>query len=180
MSVAKDQQGAVQPSPAVIRRWRLLAGVCAVFATAVLLVAPVVLLVAPIESSHAAVIFQVIDPEDAPDAQLNGTCASTHLGLCTLRAAIQEAEHAGGGIVVLSTGIGDYQLTIPSSNPGEADGQLTIDPATGDLDISTNIRVDGGGVRRLGHRRDGHAPHLRRARGRHPVAQKPDGPKRNG
>ncbi|MDX6618666.1 MAG: hypothetical protein QOK36_1052, partial [Gaiellales bacterium] len=105
--MAKDEQGAAHPTPAVIRRCRVLAvGVCAAFAS-------VALLVAPVGSSHAAPTFQVIDPEDAPDAQLNGTCASTHLGLCTLRAAIQEAEFAGGGTVVLSTGIGDYRLSIP-------------------------------------------------------------------
>ena len=133
--MAKDEQGAAHPAPAVVRRCRVLAvGVCAAFAS-------VALLVAPVGSSHAAPTFQVIDPADAPDAQLNGTCASTHLGLCTLRAAIQEAEFAGGGIVVLSTGIGDYRLSIP---PGaEATGPPSN--ATGDLDISTNVTVNGGG-----------------------------------
>ena len=48
-------------------------------------------------AANAAVTFTAIDPTDAPDANLNGQCASTHLGLCTLRAALQEAEHAGGG-----------------------------------------------------------------------------------
>ncbi len=120
-------------------RKAMLVGVLAVGAVAVALVA---LLVAPIESSRAAQTFTVIDPTDAPDAQLNGTCASTHMGLCTLRAAIQEAEFvAGDDIVVLSTGLGDYRLTIP---PGaEATGAPSN--ATGDLDISTNVTVNGAG-----------------------------------
>jgi hypothetical protein len=102
----------------------------------------VALFVASIESSRAAQTFTVIDPTDAPDAQLDGTCASTHMGLCTLRAAIQEAEFvAGDDIVILSTGLGDYRLTIA---PGtEASGPPSN--ATGDLDISTNVTVNGAG-----------------------------------
>ena len=41
-------------------------------------------------------------------------------GLCTLRAAVQEAEHAGGGHIVLSAGIGDYRLTIPAGPEANA------------------------------------------------------------
>ncbi len=105
-------------------------------------VALAALLVVPIESSRAATTFTVIDPTDAPDAQLNGVCASTHMGLCTLRAAIQEAEFvAGDDLVILSVGLGDYRLTIPAG--AEATGLPSN--ATGDLDISTNVRVEGGG-----------------------------------
>ena len=75
-------------------------------------------------------------------------------GLCTLRAAVQEAEFAGGGHVVLSAGIGDYQLTIPAG----AEGNTLSCPAqppgpsscpsnrTGDLDIRTDVIVNGIGV----------------------------------
>ncbi|HEY7730537.1 MAG TPA: hypothetical protein VH950_06515 [Gaiellaceae bacterium] len=110
-------------------------------------VVPLVLVVAvvvgPIEVSRAAPVFTVAVPEDAPDAAPDGNCASTYLGLCTLRAAIQEAERAGGGVVVLPvSGLGDFRLTIP---PGpEATGPPSN--ATGDLDISTTIRVEGAGV----------------------------------
>jgi hypothetical protein len=118
--------------------------------------------------SRAAPIFTVVDPTDAPDAQLNGVCASTNQGLCTLRAAVQEAEYAGGAIIYLSAGIGDYRLTIPAGP--EANDTLFC-PAqppnpsncptnrTGDLDISTNIHlygvgpadsvIDGGNINRL-------------------------------
>jgi hypothetical protein len=134
MSMSEDEQMS-RLRHAVIGRCRLVAaGASAVAAAGVILVAPV-------GSSHAAPVFQVIDPEDAPDAQLDGVCASTHMGLCTLRAAIQEAEFAGGGHVVLSTGIGDYRLTIPAG--AEATGPPSN--ATGDLDISTTVTVEGGG-----------------------------------
>ena len=83
--------------------------------------------------------FAVIDPTDSPDAKLDGKCAAKSSGLCTLRAAIQEAEIAEGGDVVLSAGIGDYNLTIP------AGAESTEPPSneTGDLDISTNVTVTG-------------------------------------
>jgi hypothetical protein len=104
--------------------------------------------------SNAQPSFTVIDTTDAPDAQLNGVCASTHLGLCTLRAAVQESEHAGGAHIFLSAGIGDYQLTIPAGP--EANDTLFCPaqpPApsncpsnrTGDLDIRTNVTLTGVG-----------------------------------
>jgi hypothetical protein len=111
-----------------------------------------VILVVGTTRSSAAPTFTVIDATDAPDAQLNGVCASTHLGLCTLRAAVQEAEHAGGGHIVLSAGVGDYQLTIPAgpeANPILAcpaqPSALSSCPSnrTGDLDISTNVTLNG-------------------------------------
>jgi hypothetical protein len=108
-------------------------------------VVPFALLVAwvaaPIELSRAAPQFTVVDPGDGRDAMPDGICASTTTGLCTLRAAIQEAERAGGGLVVLSLGVGDYRLTIPAG--AEATGPPSN--TTGDLDIGTRIRVVGGG-----------------------------------
>jgi hypothetical protein len=95
--------------------------------------------------AHAAVVFTVIDPTDAPDANLlDGQCASTFQGLCTLRAAIQQAEQAGGGEVILSAGFGAYTLTIPAGSE-HADGAMP-NPAVGDLDISTSITVTGAGA----------------------------------
>ena len=113
----------------------------------------VILVVATTQSRAQSVpVFTVIDTTDAPDAQLNGVCASTYQGLCTLRAAVQEAEFAGGGRIVLSAGIGDYRLTIPAGP--EADPFLSCPaqpPApsscptnrTGDLDIRTNVTLNG-------------------------------------
>jgi hypothetical protein len=116
----------------------------------------VILVVATTQTRAQSVpTFTVVEPTDAPDAQLNGVCASTNQGLCTLRAAVQEAEFAGGGRIVLSAGVGDYRLTIPAGP--EADPFLPC-PAqppgpsscptnrTGDLDIRTNVIINGIGV----------------------------------
>src|SRR5262245_12254929 len=92
------------------RNWRLAsAALVALAAIAVMLVVGTTR-----SRAQATPVFTVIEPTDAPDAQLNGVCASTYQGLCTLRAAVQEAEFAGGGHVVLSAGLGDYRLTIPA------------------------------------------------------------------
>jgi hypothetical protein len=116
----------------------------------------VILVVATTQSRAQSVpVFTVIDTTDAPDAQLNGVCASTYQGLCTLRAAVQEAEFAGGGRIVLSAGIGDYRLTIPAgpeanpflSCPAQPPGPSSCPTnRTGDLDIRTNVMVNGIGV----------------------------------
>jgi hypothetical protein len=131
------QHGALGPPLDMLAtaRKRICAAVSALSATAVVCVAAV----APAE---AAGPFTVIDPTDAPDQNLDGTCNSTYQGLCTLRAAIQEAEFAGGGTILLSPGIGAFDLTIPAG--AEAQGGRPSN-ATGDLDISTNVTVTGQG-----------------------------------
>jgi hypothetical protein len=101
-----------------------------------------VAVLASIQSPRAILTFFVNDTTDAPDAQLDGSCA-TQLEVCTLRAAIQEAEFAAGQVdlvrVELDAGIGVYRLTIP---PGpEATGPPSN--ATGDLDISSWVEVIG-------------------------------------
>ena len=100
---------------------------------------------ATVAPSQSSPVFTVNDTTDAPDLHLDGACASTHLGFCTLRAAIQEAEHAGGGIVQLPpTGTGDYLLTIPPGDEGTpASGTFPLWNLGGDLDITSDIRVDG-------------------------------------
>jgi hypothetical protein len=121
-------------------------GRCILAAAVATLLGGVGLVIASVVPASAAPIIYVIDPTDAPDANLNGQCASTHLGLCTLRAAIQEAEFAGGGEVVLSAGIGDYQLTIPAGNEGNpTSGNNAPSNLTGDLDITQSITVTGSG-----------------------------------
>ena len=108
-----------------------------------------------LSSAQSVPVFTVIDTTDAPDAQLNGVCASTYQGLCTLRAAVQEAEFAGGGRIFLSAGIGDYRLTIPAgpeanpflSCPAQPPGPSSCPTnRTGDLDIRTNVIVNGIGA----------------------------------
>jgi hypothetical protein len=100
-----------------------------------------------VPTAKAAPVFTVIEPSDAPDAKLDGACASTKQGLCTLRAAVQEAEFAGGGDIVLSQGVGSYTLSIPGGSEVDpaAAGANGPNGAVGDLDISKAITITGQG-----------------------------------
>jgi hypothetical protein len=92
----------------------------------------------------AAPVFRVDDTTDAADATPgDGKCASTHDGSCTLRAAVQEADVAGGDIVLRA---GTYYLTI-SSGSFEYGPQFPsrVYPEGGDLDISNAISIKGEG-----------------------------------
>jgi hypothetical protein len=101
------------------------------------------LLVAAAGPSTAAPTFTVTDPSDAPDSNLGDHVCSAGLNGCTLRAAVMQAEHDGGGHIVLSSGVGDYTLSIP---PGDESLPNHVPVgATGDLDISTPITVTGDG-----------------------------------
>ena len=77
-----------------------------------------------------AATFTVNDPADHPLANASSTsCASTSAGSCTLRAAVQAADNAGGANVIVLPA-GDFKLTIPP-----ATASTTGDPSTGDLDV---------------------------------------------
>ncbi len=101
--------------------------------------------------------YLVNDTVDAIDSNLNdGRCESTP-GNCTLRAAIMQAEHDGGGTLELESGLGDFHLTIPAGDEGDSTLSCPTTGAipvhndcptnrTGDLDIHTHIRVIGQGV----------------------------------
>lgn len=81
--------------------------------------------------------FNVNSPQDAPDANPgDGQCASA-AGSCTLRAAIQESN-AQAGADVITLPAGTYTLTVAGA--GEDTG------ATGDLDISDDLTINGGNV----------------------------------
>lgn len=89
--------------------------------------------------SHAAqaVTFTVDSTADQVDAKPgDGKCA-TAVGTCTLRAAIQEANEQGGGIINLNPGT--YVLAIA---PNSA---LPL-AATGDLDVYGELTISGGGA----------------------------------
>ncbi len=94
-----------------------------------------------IAPAASAATFKVNDPTDAALTTPSGTtCASTHGGTCTLRAAVQAADNTGGVSTITLPG-GDYKLTIPSTG--------TDDPSTGDLDIKgtgTAITITGAGA----------------------------------
>jgi uncharacterized repeat protein (TIGR01451 family) len=90
---------------------------------------PVFLIAAP---GASAASFTVNDASDAPLANPAGTaCVSTDNGGCTLRAAVQAADNAGGATTI-TVPAGDFKLTIAATAGGGTD-----DPSTGDLDVTT-------------------------------------------
>lgn len=92
----------------------------------------------PAQASPRIVTFGVDSTLDEPDATPgDGSCASTPSGLCTLRAAVQEANAlAGSDTIALPVGV--YTLTV--SGRGE---DLC---ATGDLDILESVTIQGAGT----------------------------------
>lgn len=90
-------------------------------------------------AARAAATFTVNSTADAVDANPgDGICETgAGNGICTLRAAIQEANaFPGDDTLVLPAGI--YVLSIPGV---DEDGS-----ATGDLDISSNLTITGAGA----------------------------------
>ncbi len=92
--------------------------------------------------AHAAE-FTVTSTADAVDARPgDGTCAAAGGG-CTLRAAVQEADAAGGASTVVVPA-GRYVLTIkPVPQAGSI---LDRSAANGDLDLEADITVKGAGA----------------------------------
>ena len=84
-----------------------------------------------------AAIFLVNSTADAVDAHPgNGVCADAG-GNCTLRAAVIEANAAAGADTI-SLPSGTYTLSIPGTGENGA--------ATGDLDITGSLTINGGGA----------------------------------
>jgi CSLREA domain-containing protein len=81
-------------------------------------------------------VFNVNSLADAVDANLGDGSCSTSGGLCTLRAAIQEANALAGDDTIIVPA-GTYMLTIPGRDEDAA--------ATGDLDITDNLIISGTG-----------------------------------
>lgn len=78
--------------------------------------------------------FTVNSTLDEPDATLDGICSSTPSGVCTLRAAIQEANsYVEADTIILPPGT--YYLTRLGSNEDFG--------ATGDLDLFTSLSIVG-------------------------------------
>src|SRR5262247_3374643 len=95
------------------------------------------LLIAVLSQGAAAATFTVDSTADKVDAKPgDGKCA-TSVGTCTLRAAIQELNEAGGGTINLNPG--KYVLAIAPN------GALPL-AATGDLDIYGELTISGGGA----------------------------------
>src|SRR6266545_1905890 len=84
--------------------------------------------------------FLVNSTEDAVDAVPGDGICATLTGVCTLRAAIMEANMLPGtDTITIPAGI--YKLTIPGSNEDRS--------ATGDLDVSDAILVGAGSTRTI-------------------------------
>src|SRR5262245_41218414 len=101
------------------------------------------LLMGAVSAQAAGPVYDVNSFSDVPDAVGNGTCATAG-GVCTLRAAVMEANyyaaHSGTDEVTINLKLGTYTLTIPPSD-------LEVDDSSGDLDIlSTRVRVVGQGA----------------------------------
>jgi len=85
-----------------------------------------------------ATTYNVTTTVDAVDANLNNAaCAASGSIGCTLRAAIQQANfHVGADIITLPAGT--YTLSIAGRNEDAA--------ATGDLDITDQLTINGAGA----------------------------------
>jgi CSLREA domain-containing protein len=85
--------------------------------------------------------FTVNSPSDVVDADPgDGKCETAPgNGVCTLRAAIMEANHASGATIYFSLpGVVTYALTIPPGGMG--------DETTGDLNITNTMTIVGNGA----------------------------------
>ena len=88
-------------------------------------------------SLAAGATFVVNSTLDAVDAvPADGVCATAG-GVCTLRAAVQEANALSGAHVIMLPA-GTYPLTIPGA--GE------FDAVTGDLNVTTTLTIFGAGA----------------------------------
>ena len=92
----------------------------------------------PVQAGWHGAAFYVNSTADEPDANPgDGVCAGSPSGLCTLRAAIQEANAlAGSDTIVLSSA--RFFLAIPGQDEDMA--------ASGDLDILESLTIEGAGT----------------------------------
>src|SRR3569832_2313352 len=89
--------------------------------------------------------FTVTTPGDGVDANLGDNVCETATGngVCTLRAAVQQANANGTtNRIILPANLGEIQLTIQNSVPQQSSDNIA---ATGDLDINSNLTISGAG-----------------------------------
>ncbi|MEE4329224.1 MAG: Ig-like domain-containing protein [Wenzhouxiangella sp.] len=104
-----------------------------------LLIAISVLLLAMVSTGLSAATFNVVTGTDSVDANPgDGSCADSG-GLCSLRAAVMEANANGSGNDVINLPALTYTLTIPS---GSSDTNASV----GDLDIASSMTFVGSGA----------------------------------
>src|SRR5207249_11164567 len=91
-----------------------------------------------VPASAAPLTFTVNSTADAVDANIGDNACRTAAGVCTLRAAIQEANRNSGTDTISLPTAGVYRLTIAGRNENLA--------ATGDLDIMDAVNITGAGA----------------------------------
>lgn len=94
-------------------------------------------IVAGVEAASAAGAFTVDSIADATDATSGDGLCATATGVCTVRAAIQEANASGGAVITIPPGT--YPLSLSGSEP------IDLDAGVGDLDITTDVTIVGAG-----------------------------------
>src|SRR5258708_5958355 len=110
----------------------------------VLVTAIVAILIAlALASVASAANFSVNDPTDAPLATSTDTnCVSTNGGSCTLRAAVQAADTAGGASTIVLPA-NTYKLTIPPGYPSPTAPNCTPPNAFGGDQCDANDAATG-------------------------------------
>jgi len=100
-------------------------------------------------SARGAPVFAVSSTLDEPDATLDGNCVSTPSGLCTLRAAVQEANFAGTATVTVPAGLYVLTRNVVGTDDGSV-GDLDIGLSTTDPTKSkaANVTIVGAGADR--------------------------------
>ena len=113
----------------------------AIYVLGLLLVGLVVMFALPSGRSVAASTFTVNSPADVVDETPGDGKCETHAGngVCTLRAAIQEANKLAGTDTINLAGI-KYTLSIPK---GTEDQQPKPQDQEGDLDITESVNIVG-------------------------------------
>jgi CSLREA domain-containing protein len=102
----------------------------------------------PAGAAPAEAVFSVNTTLDQPDASPHdGACLSTPSGLCTLRAAIQQANAAAGDDTILLQPGQIYHLTLSGQDDAGAVGDLDIlDSLTLAVQGAGRATIDGNGA----------------------------------
>src|SRR5262245_17583375 len=93
-------------------------------------------IVGSVRLAHAAT-FTVNSTADSIDANLGDSACSTSTGVCTLRAAIMEANAlVGADVIELPAGLYPFRIAGTGENVA----------ASGDLDVTDNLSIVGAGA----------------------------------
>src|SRR5262245_34709226 len=91
--------------------------------------------------TRAAPTFTVNSNSDVVDSNPGDSICDTGGGVCTLRAAIMEANHTPGGGATINFNLPNGTVILLTRMPSGAD-----DETTGDLNITNTMTIDGNGA----------------------------------